>query len=425
MTQKSVEQLTQRWQAVINIIARHYDVPSCLVMKLEDEHIKVHLSSTTQPQDNPYAVGDKEHFKDSGLYCEYVINNQKMLQVSNALTNPEWDHNPDIKLGMIAYLGVPLCWPDKSPFGTLCVLDKKERVFPAEFEQLLLQLSQIFELDLSLAHEIEQRKKAQAELLQAQEKLLTTTRLQHFSQISQGICHELGTPLGTGITISSHIQALLQQALSPETSLQEIQQNLVDIQECNQILQQELERSSRLLANLRQAAQQHGVPQQVVEFDIAQSIDDAWAFLDEQQRQRISLKQLLLLPGPIQCNYAALTGALKQLFLNAAEHAFKQTSNPQVIVKAWQENNHIIIEVQDNGCGMSEELRQSALRPFFSSERNQGKVGLGLNYVSNIIINTLAGDMDILDAQPGTCIRLSVDCAAQPTLATDTADGLQ
>jgi len=70
-------------------------------------------------------------------------------------------------------------------------------------------------------------------------------------------------------------------------------------------------------------------------------------------------------------------------------------------------------------------LRQSALRPFFSSERNQGKVGLGLNYVSNIIINTLAGDIDILDAQPGTCIRLSVDCTTQPTLATDTANGLQ
>ncbi|MEI7868728.1 MAG: hypothetical protein WCI11_12620 [Candidatus Methylumidiphilus sp.] len=43
-----------------------------------------------------------------------------------ALKDPDWDHNPDIKLGMISYCGLPLTWPDGHIFGTLCILDEKE-----------------------------------------------------------------------------------------------------------------------------------------------------------------------------------------------------------------------------------------------------------------------------------------------------------
>jgi light-regulated signal transduction histidine kinase (bacteriophytochrome) len=36
--------------------------------------------------------------------------------------------NPDIKLGMVSYLGFPINFPDNQPFGTLCVLDNKENL---------------------------------------------------------------------------------------------------------------------------------------------------------------------------------------------------------------------------------------------------------------------------------------------------------
>jgi len=51
---------------------------------------------------------------------------------------------------MIAYLGYPINFPDQKPFGTICVLDNKERQFCAENEQLLLQFKKVIELDLAL-----------------------------------------------------------------------------------------------------------------------------------------------------------------------------------------------------------------------------------------------------------------------------------
>lgn len=403
------DQLTERWQAVINMIARHYDVPSCLVMKLEDDNIKVHLSSVNNGDDNPYQPGDAEHFDDSGLYCERVIKTQKPLQVINALTDPEWDHNPDIKLGMISYLGVPLNWPDQSPFGTLCVLDKKEREFPEEFRNLLDRLSNIFELELSLAYEVEQRKKAEAELRAAQEKLLSTRELEHFSLISQGVSHELGTPIGSCVTVVSHLDDICQQALQQENpTVDGLKASLTDIHSCSKMLSAELGRSSRLLNTLKQAAQSSGLPHQNVEIDLALCVDDAWSFFSDSERQSIVLKQLILLPQPILANYVALVDIFKQLFRNAIDHGFHFCEKPELTIKARPAGDQVVIEIEDNGCGMSEDIRQAALKPFFSSDRRHGKVGLGLNYVNNLVTNTLKGKMEIGPLEPGTCIRLTI-----------------
>jgi len=408
MNTSITDQLTERWQAIINMIAHHYEVPSCLVMRLEDDNIKVHLSSTTDSANNPYHPGDAEHFENSGLYCEHVIKTQKPLQVINALTDPEWDQNPDIKLGMISYLGVPLNWPDQSPFGTLCVLDKKEREFPQNFRDLLDRLSDIFELELSLAYEVEQRKKAEAELRHAQKKLLLTQELEQFSQISQGVSHELGTPIGSCVTIVSHLKDICQQALNDGQSVDDMRQALQDINHCNDMLSTELHRSSRLLRNIREAAQNCGLPQQNVDLDLANCVDEAWGFFSEQERQRIMLKQLILLPAPLHTNYAAIVEVLKQLFRNAIDHGFKYCDKPELTIKAMPAGDNVVIEIEDNGCGMSEDIQQAALKPFFSSNRHSGKVGLGLNYVNNLVNNTLKGEMEIGSLEPGTCIRLTI-----------------
>jgi len=94
-------------------------------MKTEQEYMEVFLS--IKSQNNTYHVGDKE--KWYGLYCETVIKTQNKLLILNAKKDKNWDKNPDIKLGMIAYLGHPINFPDSQPFGNLCVLDNKGKIF--------------------------------------------------------------------------------------------------------------------------------------------------------------------------------------------------------------------------------------------------------------------------------------------------------
>lgn len=141
------EDLIEKWQNTLDILAELMDVPAALVMRLTGEDIEVFVASNTQG--NPYKKGDREHFENSGLYCETVIKNQDKLIVPNALEDKDWNTNPDIKLGMIAYMGFPVRYPDGAPFGTICVLDRKENPFGKLREKVLERFRELLELHLA------------------------------------------------------------------------------------------------------------------------------------------------------------------------------------------------------------------------------------------------------------------------------------
>jgi PAS domain S-box-containing protein len=73
---------------------------------------------------------------------------RQSLLVPDALRDEEWKSNPDIKLGMISYLGFPVTWPDGRIFGTICVLDKKENSYSELYRKFVLQWRDVLEADL-------------------------------------------------------------------------------------------------------------------------------------------------------------------------------------------------------------------------------------------------------------------------------------
>lgn len=140
------------WQTIVNLLADIVEVPSALVMRIHDQHIEVFSSSSNTT--NPYKTGDSESL-GQGLYCETVINEQRELLVPNALSDPEWRDNPDVALGMIAYCGIPINWPDNSPFGTICVLDTQENHFNDLYRQLLASFRDSIESQLTTIYQKE------------------------------------------------------------------------------------------------------------------------------------------------------------------------------------------------------------------------------------------------------------------------------
>lgn len=143
------DDVLKAWQSLVDTMAKTFNVPAGLIMRLSGDDIEVFVSSHTEG--NPYRPGDREEFLDSGLYCETVIRSRDILLVPDALADPEWRTNPDVKLGMISYLGLPIFFPDGSPFGTICVLDKEENAYSDLYVQLLAQFKDVAESHLGLA----------------------------------------------------------------------------------------------------------------------------------------------------------------------------------------------------------------------------------------------------------------------------------
>ena len=142
------EDTLSKWQSIVDIMAELLNVPAGLIMRVMGLDIEVFIASNTEG--NPYHPGDKEPLVGSGLYCETVIKTKDKLLIPNATTDEKWKANPDIKLGMISYLGFPILFPTGEVFGTICVLDNKENVYSEVYERLILELKGLIESHLSL-----------------------------------------------------------------------------------------------------------------------------------------------------------------------------------------------------------------------------------------------------------------------------------
>src|SRR4051812_33454982 len=96
--------IIQKWQEIVDLLAEVFRIPSALIMKVEPPNIRVFIRS--ESEGNPYER-DEVASLNTGLYCETVMSTRRLLMVPDALSDQEWNTNPDIKLGMISYMGVP------------------------------------------------------------------------------------------------------------------------------------------------------------------------------------------------------------------------------------------------------------------------------------------------------------------------------
>lgn len=153
--------IQQKWQRIVNLMAKIVGVPAGLIMKVDPPQIEVFLSSKTKG--NPYKKEERADL-DTGLYCETVMEQRGPLLVPDALKDSKWDHNPDIELGMIFYCGFPLEWPDGEIFGTICVLNRKDNPQVTFYMDLISEFKEVIEGDLHFILEITKGKQLEKEL---------------------------------------------------------------------------------------------------------------------------------------------------------------------------------------------------------------------------------------------------------------------
>lgn len=203
------ENIIDKWEDIVNNLAKILNVPAALIMRLVGTDITVFAASDTE--NNPYNPGDKEHFENSGLYCETVIKTNKMLLVPNALQDDNWKNNPDIKLNMISYLGFPILWPDKKPFGTICVLDNKANKYSQMFIDLMENFRNMIEKDLEMLTV----NKSLSESVQKIENLLTEKEI-----LLKEVHHRIKNNIATIQSLLS-LQAKTLSNLEAKSALQE------------------------------------------------------------------------------------------------------------------------------------------------------------------------------------------------------------
>ncbi len=384
------ESLLPRWQRTIDLMARIYEVPAGLIMRVHAEHIEVLLAS--HPHEHPYEPGELANLQ-TGLYCETVMQQRDQLQVPNALEDPEWDHNPDIELGMICYLGVPICWPDSSIFGTVCVLDTRARTFSQGYLDLIWQFKDLIEGDLRLHHELQKREQVEEELRAAKEAAEVANRAK--STFLANMSHELRTPLNA---ILGFTQLMNRSADLPP----EVRHNL-------SIVQSSGEHLLGLINNVLDLSRIEAGHTALNEADF-----DVYAFLDDLEdmfRMRATDKGLRLTieHAPDIPRYGYLDYVkLRQVLINLLGNALKFTEQGAVTLHVQTlgavapaspatERQMLRFEVADTGCGIAPDELQQIFEAFHqapSGQQAQESTGLGLS-ISRRFVELMGGEISV------------------------------
>jgi signal transduction histidine kinase len=363
-----------------------------------------------------------------------VILEGKLFQVDDAQTATHVSsHLRDYarKIGRHGFVYCPVM-RDGVSLGSIGVSRKEAAPFSPHEIQLLKTFADQAVIAIStveLFQEVQERtrelSKSLDDLRTAQDRLVQTEKFAALGRLVAGVAHEINTPLGNSLTVASTFINKTDR-FETDVATGNVRRSIL-----NEYLAASREAASQIMSNLNNAVDLIQSFKQVAAdrnfsdrrgFDLGQVTEQIVRSLRSGLRGRdltftVDCEANLAInsyPGP----YGQV---LTNLVLNCAAHAFPDEArgSVQIATRAFDEDN-VEILISDDGCGMNQETQRQAFDPFFTTRRDQGRVGLGLHIVYNIVTNRLGGRID-LDTKPGegTRIRIIVPREAPLELAAD------
>ena len=102
----------------------------------------------------------------------------------------------------------------------------------------------------------------------------------------------------------------------------------------------------------------------------------------------------------VRCEESKIQQVFFNLIRNGAQAMGSQDRLPLFILRVMSAGKEVRIEIEDNGPGMSEELRKRVFEPFFTTKRVGEGTGLGLSVSYFLIVENHGGRIDV-ESSPG------------------------
>lgn len=226
-----------------------------------------------------------------------------------------------------------------------------------------------------------------SELESTQGQLILKEKMATLGQMLFGVAHELNTPLGICTTAISGIEQMIAQSRETAPDSPIIDAN--ELEEYSVLISNNLSRSIQVI----KAFKALNVDQSEV-LDVINLFEYLESYIQNTQPE-LPLTVQIDLKGDRDIYISSYPKTLKKvldiLVYNAKVHAFENEQQGIITIDINTDSENAIIHVFDNGKGISELEKQKIFDAFFTTKRNQGGLGLGLNIAYNLVHGVLGG----------------------------------
>lgn len=307
---------------------------------------------------------------------------------------------------------------------------------------------------MAMCHNISDRKRAEAalqnskdrlkkknlklqetlqELKQTQAKLIQTEKMSSLGQMVAGVAHEINNPLNFIYGNISHTREYCEDLMA---TIRVYQQTY---REANSEIQAAIEENDldfvledlpKVLASMKMGADRiRDIVLSLRNFsrldeaefkpaDLHQGLDSTLPILQHRLKNKgrsgeiAIVKEYGNLPL-VECYPGLLNQAFMNILANAIdaleEPADKQPTTPSISIRTRLENGRAVIEIADNGPGMSKKVRDRIFDPFFTTKPVGKGTGLGLSVSYQIVVDKHGGQLDcISNPSEGTQFVISI-----------------
>ena len=220
--------------------------------------------------------------------------------------------------------------------------------------------------------DVSERKRFEDQARDLYHQLLQAEKLAALGQTISGVAHELNNPLATILTWA---ERLSQRSVDDQT-----RRGL-------ETILSESERAAKIVRNLLTFARKRHTTRAMV--DVNQVVRETLALRAYEQRlSNITIIEALAAGLPLVfADPHQFQQVLLNLVINAEQAMLGAHGRGTLILRTWQdvESNSVLLEVNDDGPGVPEEVQPRIFDPFFTTKEVGKGTGLGLTVAYAII----------------------------------------
>jgi GAF domain-containing protein len=351
-------------EAGVRNLARIVDAPDAYLALVGPDRAQAEICAVAGPHSEMRGVRLPLEPPEHNL-ASIVLHRREPLVIEDGLTDPIVNQRLRAQTGGRGYLALPLLVRDRT-IGAIIITDPRgpRRFTPAEVERAAAIANQLA-VAVENARLYEDLRRSYADLERAQRQLIQRERLAALGELAAIVAHEVRNPLGVIFNSLGSLRRLLRPAGDARLLLD--------------IVGEEADRLNRIVGDLLDFARP-STPELRPE-PLERVVEEAVGAALAQRPAGVEVRRELDASVPPVPMDARL---VRQAVLNVAVNAIQaMPRGGRIVVRTRREGDAAILEIEDTGAGIPEEVRGRIFEPFFTTKASG--TGLGLAVVKRIV----------------------------------------